>query len=181
MDARAHTQTRTRMHTHTDTTEYTQVAYRGNLQFMWSQCSHGLNRSQLNWVLTIPVKPVLTEWVPTELGAHTRSVTAALVPLTTNSSVALLSAHTGPRPDYCVLTPVPGLTTVCSHWSNAWLLCAHTGPVPDYCVLTLVQCLTTVCSHWSNAWLLCAHTGPMPDYCVLTLVQCLTTVCTQQL
>ena len=84
----------------------------GCSQFLWSQCS--LNGSQLNWVLTIPVKPVLTEWVPTELGAHTRSVTAALVPLTTNSSAALLCAHAGPRPGYCVLTLVRGLTTVCS-------------------------------------------------------------------
>ena len=89
-----HTQTRTRMHTHTDTTEYTQVAYQGSLQFLWSQCS--LNGSQLNWVLTQGQS--LQPWC--------------------RSQPTVLRL-------YCVLTPVPGLATVCSHWSEAWLLCAH--------------------------------------------------------
>ena len=75
----------------------------GRLSLGAISCYRQQSWGRTDSVLTIPVQPVLTESVPTELGAHTKSVTA-LVPLTTNSSAALLCAHTGPRPDYCVLT-----------------------------------------------------------------------------
>ena len=109
-----HTQTRTRMHTHTDTTEYTEVAYQGNLQFPWSQCSP-------------------SEWVPTELGAHNSCEASAhwMGPNWTGCShkVSHCSPGAAHNQQFCG-------STVCSRRSQAWLLCAHTGPRPDYCVLT---------------------------------------------